>query len=179
MAEPNNTSPVDSTTAATLPLPHPDEILNIIGGACVVLDSDWNIVYANADAARMAGESVEGLVGQNHWEKWPILRGTQIEDAYRRVAEEQKPAPFEHEFRTPDGLVSLWLEIRAYPRAEGGVNIFFRDISDRKLAELKAAGDLTREKLIKKIAEAGVRGEEAQSVLDAAVTGLATALDLA
>ena len=160
------------------PLPRSDEILDVIGGACVVLDSDWKIIYANAEAARLAGEPVEALLGRDHWEKWPILRGSEIESAYRSVAEKNEPVHLEHEFRTPDGLVSVWLEIRAYPRAEGGVNVFFRDITDRKQTELKAAGDLTRETLIKQIAEAGVRGEEAQSVLDATVAALAAALGL-
>ena len=159
-------------------LPQTEDILNFIDGACVILDRDWKIVYANAEAARLAAEPIDALLGRNHWEKWPILRGTEIERAYHRAVDNGEPVHLEYEFGNAESLTSLWLAIRAYPRAEGGLNVFFRDVTERKLAETKAAGDLTREKLIKQIAEAGVRGDEAQAVLDATVAGLANALGL-
>ncbi|MEO7714579.1 MAG: PAS domain S-box protein [Capsulimonas sp.] len=155
-----------------------EEILGALDDACVALDGDWRIVYANAEAARLAGESVEALIGLNHWEKWPELLGTRLEEEYRRVAREQTTAHFEHQLVFPEGREPLWLELRVHPSAQGGVILFFRDINARKQADALAAAHLRRETLIKRIAESALRAEQARTVLETAVAGLAEELGL-
>jgi PAS domain S-box-containing protein len=155
-----------------------EEILGALDDACVALDGDWRIVYANAEAARLAGESAEALIGLNHWEKWPHLVGSRLEEEYRRVAQGQGTAQFEHQVLVPDAPDPLWLEIRVHPSNQGGVILFFRDIGVRKQADAQAAGRLRRETLIKRIAESALRAEGPRPVLETAVAGLAEELGL-
>lgn len=70
------------------------------------------------------------ILTKTHWEVFPLLAGGIVEERYRQAVAEQIPAHFEL-FYEP---TSSWFEIHAYP-SEIGLGIYFRDISERKLAE--------------------------------------------
>jgi PAS domain S-box-containing protein len=110
-------------------------ILNHVTDAFVSLDRDGDFVYANPEAARLTGEPAERLVGQNHWEMYPHLRGTVIEDEYRRAVREQVPVHLQHHFAEAD----VWLDIHAYPAPDEGLYVVFRDITKEKKAEEELA----------------------------------------
>jgi signal transduction histidine kinase len=55
---------------------------------------------------------------------------------YRRVMRDRTPGIAEYRQRLPDDT-EIWCEVRAYPTADGGLVSFFRDITERKLAEDK------------------------------------------
>ena len=79
----------------------------------------------------MAGLSKD-ILGRTHWEVWPPSVGTPVETAYRRVMSERVPVTLEHHY--VDGTHDIWLDISAYPTSDG-IALFYRDISERKLAE--------------------------------------------
>lgn len=108
------------------------EVLDSIKDAFLVMDHDYRIIQMNREALRIDGRPLEAFMGRTIWEAWPQSVGSPVEAAYRRVMTERAPESFEARFVTPTGF--LWLEIAAHPTSEGVV-LFYRDISERKLAE--------------------------------------------
>ena len=108
--------------------------LESISDAFVALDRDWRIIYQNAEAERLNGKPRTEVIGKTHWEEWSVSVGTNVERQYRRAMAQQIPVHFQHHYYQPP-TYDMWLEIHAYPH-EDGLDIFFRDISDRKQAEV-------------------------------------------
>ena len=107
--------------------------LENMSDAFITLDRDWRIIYQNAEAERINGKSRTEIIGKSYWEEWPLSVDTNVELQYRRAIAEQIPVHFEHHYYLPSKY-DLWLEIHAYP-CEDGLDIFFRDISQRKQVE--------------------------------------------
>ena len=107
--------------------------LENMSDAFITLDQDWRIIYQNAEAGRINRKSRTEVIGKSYWEEWPLSVGTNVELQYRKAIAEQIPVHFEHHYYFPSQY-DLWLEIHAYP-CEDGLDIFFRDISQRKQAE--------------------------------------------
>lgn len=108
-------------------------VLEGMTDAFLALDRGWRVTYFNREAARLLGSTgVNGadLPGKLLWEIWPDLVGSWLEDAYRRVMDEQTPAHFEY-FAEARGT---WIELHLHPSPEG-LGFFFRDIGERKQAE--------------------------------------------
>jgi PAS domain-containing protein len=68
-------------------------------------------------------------VGRIHWEAFPASVGAEPERQYRRVQAERVEAHFVHHY-VGEGY-DFHLEIAAYPVGEGGVAVFWRDVSER------------------------------------------------
>ncbi|MEH1873011.1 PAS domain S-box protein [Nostoc sp.] len=107
--------------------------LENMSDAFITLDRDWRIIYQNAEAERINGKPRTEVIGKSHWEEWPLSVGTNVELQYRRAIAQQIPVYFEHHYYFPPKY-DFWLEIHAYP-CEDGLDIFFRDISQRKQVE--------------------------------------------
>ncbi|MEH2249631.1 hybrid sensor histidine kinase/response regulator [Nostoc sp.] len=107
--------------------------LENMSDAFITLDRDWRIIYQNAEAERINGKLRTEVIGKSHWEEWSASVGTNVERQYRRAMAEQIPVHFEHHYYFPSKY-DLWLEIHAYP-SEDGLDIFFRDISERQQVE--------------------------------------------
>ena len=88
----------------------------------------------NAEGLRLTQRSADAVIGHNHWDIWPELKGTSTEAAYRRVMETGKTEILEILKNMPDGS-KVWTEIRAHPSLDGGIAFFFRDVSERRLAQ--------------------------------------------
>ncbi|WP_225984613.1 ATP-binding protein [Noviherbaspirillum aerium] len=97
---------------------------------------DWTMLYMNAEGLRMGDRSGHQIVGRNHWDIWPEHAGTEVERMYRRVMQTRQSEMLEIQHPHADGTVT-WLELRVYPRTDGGLAIFFRDVTSRKEAEEK------------------------------------------
>jgi PAS domain S-box-containing protein len=102
--------------------------------AYTALDCEWRIIHVNSVAAQMldqlTGLSSEELLGKNHWDLFPWAVGTIIEQEYRRAVAKQVVVHFEVWYEPAE----TWIEIHAYP-SPIGLGIYYRDISDRKVAE--------------------------------------------
>ncbi|MEH2326173.1 MAG: PAS domain S-box protein [Nostoc sp.] len=107
--------------------------LENMSDAFITLDRDWRIIYQNAEAGRINGKPRTEVIGKSHWEEWPLSVGTNVELQYRKAIAEQIPVYFEYHYYFPSQY-DFWLEIHAYP-CEDGLDIFFRDISQRKQVE--------------------------------------------
>ena len=94
------------------------------------VDSNWKVTYLNAEAEVMIGRSRNELLGGVLWERFPELVGSVFQTNYEKVMAEQVAI----EFEACDPTGKIWYEVHAYP-SNGGVSVFFRDISERKKSE--------------------------------------------
>lgn len=94
------------------------------------VDHEWNFTYLNAEAEALIRCNRNELLGQNLWQRFPQLIGTAFETGYRKVMTENIPVEFEASNRSG----KKWVEVHAYP-SNGGMSVFFRDITERKKVE--------------------------------------------
>jgi PAS domain S-box-containing protein len=109
-------------------------ILDSMNEGFALIDRDWTILQVNAAGSRVTRRPREDLIGRNQWEAVPLSIGTPIESVYRRVRDSGVAETCEYEV-VADGGPSRWIEFRCYPSLEGGLAVFFRDISQRKNTE--------------------------------------------
>ena len=94
------------------------------------VDSEWKLTYLNAEAEAIVGRSRNELLGGVLWERFPELVGSVFQTNYEKVMAEQVAL----EFEACDRTGKIWYEVHSYP-SNGGVSVFFRDISERKKSE--------------------------------------------
>lgn len=94
------------------------------------VDSDWKITHLNAEGETLLARTRDELLGHVLWEKFPEQIGSVFEANYRRVMADQVAV----EFEAIDSSGKVWYEVHAYP-SNGGVSVFFRDVSERKRTE--------------------------------------------
>ncbi len=93
--------------------------------------------YLNPQAEKMFGRTHDELVGRNIWAAFPAEAADGIAKGhYETAVATQQTVSFETYYSPLD----RWIEVRAYPNP-GGVAVYVKDISERKLIEqnLRAA----------------------------------------
>jgi PAS domain S-box-containing protein len=106
-------------------------VLESIADGFIALDRDWRFTYVNATAERITGRSRESMIGRDHWEIFPETLGTIVERELRRAVAEQVVT----EFETPFAPLDRWFHIRCYPAQDGGLSVYFLDVTYAKRAE--------------------------------------------
>jgi PAS domain S-box-containing protein len=106
-------------------------ILESITDGFVALDSEWRFTHVNAEAERMNGIRREDQIGKSQWELFPATRGSMLESEWRRAVAEQVPVAFEFYYEPWDA----WFQNKAYPTKDGGLSVFYHDITARKRSE--------------------------------------------
>jgi PAS domain S-box-containing protein len=106
-------------------------ILESITDGFLALDREWRFTYVNAAAERINGIPRQEQIGKNQWELFPATVGTQLEAEWRRAAAERVPVEFEFYYEPWDA----WFLNKAYPSRDGGISVFYHDITERKRAE--------------------------------------------
>ena len=149
-------------------------ILERVSDAHVTLDRAFRILSLNGAAARLLGQPLPQLVGRRYWESASILMDS---DAGRVV---QHAVGNGVEGRCTQHVAGIGegqhLELEAYPTDDGGVSIFWRDVTARVSADafqreftarlgswnqqLQANG-VERERLLAAAEEARAEAEEA------------------
>jgi len=99
----------------------------------MLLAHDFTILEINAEGIRVDGRPREAFIGHNHWDVWPDTYDMPLGQTYRQAMSEHTGFAIENRYVFPDGRVT-WLDVRGNP-VEEGLAIFFRDITERKLAE--------------------------------------------
>ncbi|MGX4641897.1 ATP-binding protein [Massilia sp. SYSU DXS3249] len=97
---------------------------------------DWTIIRMNAEGLRICRKRADEVIGHNHWELFPEVIGSEAGDMLFRAMDARQAGAVEYRLPQIDGRGG-WNEIRAFPVQDGGIAIFFREITDRKLAEEK------------------------------------------
>lgn len=103
------------------------------GDAIFVVDRDFRLLLANRNQERITHTRREDTLGRVIWEAFPAIADpkTRFWREYRRAMEERVEVQFE-EYYTP---VGVWTSVSVYPTAEGGIAVFFRDVTEKKRAE--------------------------------------------
>jgi PAS domain S-box-containing protein len=107
------------------------QVLESMHDSFIVFDPQWRITHANASAAAFMRHRHGDLLGKNYWEEFPPVLGTNIESEFRRAMAERVKV----EFETYYAPWARWVEARVSPLREGGIAVFFRDVTARKRAE--------------------------------------------
>lgn len=98
------------------------------------MDRNWTITYINRcgiEIIKPMHKDVGSLVGSNFWESFPHDPAQELYRTYYRVMRDRETSSAESYYPPLDS----WFSVRVYPSAEGGISIYFQDISERKRAE--------------------------------------------
>jgi PAS domain S-box-containing protein len=109
-------------------------VLEATGDGVVALDATWRISFVNqrAAAALAAGRDLRGLV---FWDAFPEASGTPFAAAYRRTMEQRLPAVVEATWPS----IGRRFRAESHPREDGGLVVFFRDVTQEREAAARVA----------------------------------------
>jgi PAS domain S-box-containing protein len=97
----------------------------------VAYDQDWVMTYMNSSAERILGRQRHEVLGKTWHEAFPHAPGNPVDHMYQRVMRTRQAESMEYDY----AHYGRWLEISASAVRNGGVAVYFRDITDRKRAE--------------------------------------------
>ncbi|MDP3796177.1 MAG: EAL domain-containing protein [Polaromonas sp.] len=95
--------------------------------AFVTLDREGRFTYLNQESERLLQHSTAELLGQEIWQDFGEEVSGRLRQHIQRALTTNRQVEFEN-FFPPLGK---WLEVRAYPFAEG-LAVYFRDVSERR-----------------------------------------------
>jgi PAS domain S-box-containing protein len=107
------------------------KVLERITDCFFSVDKNWIVTFRNQQTEQLTGKQHFQILGKNLWECYPEFVGTIVYDQYHKALAEQVPVHFEFFFNQ----INAWLSFSAYP-SDNGLFVFFRNINDRKQAEL-------------------------------------------
>jgi PAS domain S-box-containing protein len=120
------------TTALRVSNERLERVLASITDGYYALDAGWRFVAMNPTAARSLGVTVAETLGQDFLEVTKFTPDLPIYQRMQRVMELRRPDHFEHASHRSPGM---WAEVHLHPRDGGGLEVYFRDITDRKRSE--------------------------------------------
>ena len=94
-------------------------------------DANWVMTYINASGERLLGRKREEVLGKTWHEAFPHAVGNSVDRMYQRVKRRRVAEGMEYKY----SHYGMWMEISASPLSNGGVGVYFRDVSDRKRVE--------------------------------------------
>ena len=101
-----------------------------------LVDKHWTVLRMNQAGFALAQRTADEVIGKNHWDIWPELKGTPLAQLYEEVKASGTSGSFEYLHQFSNG-VATWVEVRAYCTADDGLAFFYRDIGGRRFAEEK------------------------------------------
>jgi PAS domain S-box-containing protein len=107
------------------------EILESISDAFFALSADWRFTYANQRALEMWGKHADDVVERRLLEVFPMAADTEVHRAYLAAMQSRKTIHLD----TISPVMNRWLNVTIYPAANGGLSVYFRDITERKRNE--------------------------------------------
>nr|WP_276090066.1 PAS domain S-box protein [Pedobacter sp. JY14-1] len=105
-------------------------MLESIGDAFFSVDREWIIQYWNHEAEQVLQKSKNEIIGKNLWEVFETAVGSISYHQYNEALLTGESRHFEDRY----AALNKWYDVSAYP-SERGLSVFFKDITERKLAE--------------------------------------------
>ena len=109
-------------------------ILESITDAFFALDREWRFTYVNRQAERVLDVAHGELLGKVIWDAYPGLRGSAFETSYRRVAQVRMAESVTSFYADHD----RWYEVNVYPAPDGGISVYFREVTPHKRREIES-----------------------------------------
>ncbi|WP_164019692.1 sensor histidine kinase [Pyxidicoccus trucidator] len=107
---------------------HRARLLENMSDGYYAFDREWRLTDVNPRAEQVLGVRRERSVGRFFHEVFPESHETELERHFRRVIDAGAPDSFE----TLYVPWNRWFEVRAHPTEDGGLSVFFHDITERK-----------------------------------------------
>jgi phosphoserine phosphatase RsbU/P len=140
-----------------------------LGDAFFELDRDWRMLRVNANQERLSGKPRRETLGRVLWELWPEIAdpASPYWQEYHRAMDERIPREFDAYYAPLD----MWTNVTVYPIADGGITVFFRDVTARKRDEerLRQAGALEQQLI-------GIVSHDLRNPLNAILLGASAVL---
>jgi PAS domain S-box-containing protein len=111
---------------------HLADLLESIADGFIAFDAQWRFTFANREALRLLGRSRSELEGGLMWDLFPHLVDTHLYSEFKRAMQERTMVEIEGRGIAADGRE---LSHRVYPAADGGLSVFFQDITARRKSE--------------------------------------------
>jgi two-component system, chemotaxis family, CheB/CheR fusion protein len=108
-----------------------DAVFESLNDGLIGIDHDWTVTFINTAGLRLTRGTREEMIGKNFWTLFPETPGTLFGSNYRKAMTSRVTVDFE-EFYAP---LETQFEFRVVP-VEAGITTFFRDVSDRRRAEV-------------------------------------------
>lgn len=132
----------NAETTITQALIEKSEILESIGDAFFTVDTNWTVTYWNKVAGQVLHVAKDEIVGHNLWQVFAESVGSASYFKYHEAVNSGNPVHFEDYFAP----LLRWYEISAYPSVNG-LSVYFKDITERKLFEIKQKEAAARQAL--------------------------------
>ncbi len=124
-----------------------ESVLTSIRDAVYALDEDWRFTFLNRQAEILLERKAEDLIGRRKWDEFPEAVETELFTQYHKARDSNVDVDFRLYYQPLKG----WFDVRAFPRKEGGLTVYFQDVSDiliqeeklRQAQKLEAVGQLT------------------------------------
>ncbi|MCL1535746.1 PAS domain S-box protein [Xanthomonas nasturtii] len=107
------------------------EILESISDAFYGVDAQWRFTYVNRQAEIVWGRPRTDLLGKVLWDEFPDTLGSAAHAAHVQAARTRQMVRVD----AASPVRGHWVDISIYPTGDGGLSVYFRDITDRKRAE--------------------------------------------
>jgi len=98
--------------------------------AFVTLDRHCCFTYLNQEAERLLQRTTGDLLGKEVWQDWVGGEGLHLKQQLQQSLATNRRVEFEDFYP----LIGKWLEVRAYPFAEG-LAVYFRDVTERRKSQ--------------------------------------------
>ena len=129
--------PVAAQGAGAPPAANPfqrySDVLESISDAFYTIDAGWRLTYVNHKTEELWQRGRDDLLGKSLDEVFPNFEQAAGYPYLARAMLERVPVYGELYSST----LITWVEVSAYPASDGGLTIYFRDITERKLAEIE------------------------------------------
>jgi PAS domain S-box-containing protein len=96
------------------------------------LDKDWRFILINDRSLTYFGRKRDEFIGKTYFEVFPTLMDSIFKEQFDEAVSKSTSVHFDVESILYPGR---WIEFHAYPTEEGGLSVFFRDISELKQKE--------------------------------------------
>lgn len=107
------------------------DVLESMGDAVFMLDKDWNIIRVNKVHEKVTNTKRKEIIGKHFWDVFPAGPDSKYWIEHHKVMRTRKASHFIEYYEPLD----LWTETDVYPTRDGGISVFFRDITSRQKAE--------------------------------------------
>jgi PAS domain S-box-containing protein len=104
-------------------------VLETMSDAHFTMDASFRILTMNAAMERSLQAPRETFLGRDYWEAFPGSLGTPADTNYRRVAAEGVEVHWAQHYK--DDVYDRDVEVDAYPTEEGGIAVFWREVTER------------------------------------------------
>ncbi|MCW8194686.1 PAS domain-containing protein [Proteobacteria bacterium 005FR1] len=108
-------------------LQHNTRILESIGDCFYALDAERRFTYVNAQTEAYLGIPKEEMLGRKYWDVLPAVRGHEVMLKQQQALSERRTIRFE----TLSPVTGRWVELSVFPTDDGGLTVYFRDVTDR------------------------------------------------